>query len=282
VPGKPICLAWNQRTFTYNVHSLGSARTPGTAEFDAIDAAFNSWRDVAARCSDFQFYKGPLLNAVKVGYDPSSSGNRNIITFREVACRDVVSASDACWSQDNCGNTYNCWNHDDGIIALTTATFSFKTGIIYDADIEFNAAPQSGGRQLLFTAVDDPLCVSEDEQTPNCVATDIQNTLTHEIGHVLGLDHVLIPFSTMEPTANLGEKHKRIIDAGTQAGFCDTYPPDLPATQCDLEVNRKAIRASTAQSPLFRVAGCSATSGNATHLWLIGVFLLLLRVTKVG
>jgi hypothetical protein len=221
-----------------------------------------------------------LLNQVKVGYDPTSSGNRNIITFRETVCRDVVQADDPCWSQDTCGNAYNCWNHDDSIIGLTTATFSFKTGTIYDADIEFNAAPQFGGRQLLFTTVDDPPCVSEDTMTSSCVATDIQNTMTHEIGHAIGLDHVSITLSTMEPTALLGETHKRIIDLGTQAGFCDTYPAGLPATQCGSGTLRRAISASTAQSPIFRVTGCGS-AGGAVAFGPLVLLLLALRRTKV-
>ena len=56
------------------------------------------------------------------------------------------------------------------------------------------------------------------------MATDIQNTMTHEMGHAMGLDHVAEPLSTMEATAPMGETQKRIIDVGTAAGFCDAYP----------------------------------------------------------
>ncbi len=60
----------------------------------------------------------------------------------------------------------------------------------------------------------------------------MQNTATHEFGHVVGLDHVGELDSTMEATAPPGETHKRIIDAGSAAGFCDAYPRGLPPTQC--------------------------------------------------
>ena len=49
---------------------------------------------------------------------------------------------------------------------------------------------------------------------------------------MVGLDHVDVPGSTMEPTAPPGETHKRIIDVGSAAGFCDAYPRGLPPTQC--------------------------------------------------
>jgi hypothetical protein len=80
--------------------------------------------------------------------------------------------------------------------------------------------------------------------------------MTHEIGHAMGLDHVFEPLATMEATAPLGETHKRIIDMGTAAGFCDTYPRGLPPTQCtEFGVSSKKLSAQSAGT------GCAAASG---------------------
>ena len=47
VPGKQLCLAWSVRDFTYHVDVAGSARTPQTSEFVAIDTAYLTWQTLA-------------------------------------------------------------------------------------------------------------------------------------------------------------------------------------------------------------------------------------------
>ncbi len=67
-----------------------------------------------------------------------------------------------------------CWEHGWATIGLTTTTFSFSNGIILDADIELNASQPGGDLGFLFTTVSSPLC--EGLPSPECVATDLQNT----------------------------------------------------------------------------------------------------------
>ncbi|WP_375766329.1 hypothetical protein NR798_32150 [Archangium gephyra] len=228
VPGRPFCVVWPVRDYVYRVDAAGSLRTPGDSEFAALDAAFSSWRAVSGTCSDFTFTRGPDIQHPRVGYVRDSQDNENVITFREVDCNDIVPPEDPCLEDDTCANTYACWDHGGAVIGLTTTTFSFRTAYILDADVEFNAS--TNGRGFLFTTVDSPLC--DGEQSTDCVVTDVQNTATHEFGHVVGLDHVSEIGSTMEATAPPGETHKRIIDAGSAAGFCEAYPRGLPPTQC--------------------------------------------------
>lgn len=230
-----ICVTWSRRTLTYRVDAAGSARTPGDAEFTAIDQAFASWQAVSDGCSDFQFERGPRLADGKVGRGTESE---NYLTFRETDCGDVVAVSDPCLAAGTCGNQYRCWDHSSGTIGLTTVTYSTRTGIAVDADIEFNAAG------FLFTTISSPACLAGQE-APTCSAYDVQNTATHEIGHMVGFDHVDEPTSTMAPTAPLGETTKRVIDDGTAAGFCQTYPRGQPPVPCDeLGVLRSRIIAS--------------------------------------
>jgi matrixin len=231
VPGLPYCVLWPGRDYVYRLDAAGSRRTPGDSEFAALEAAFASWRAVSATCSDFTFTRGPDIQNPRVGYVRNSqdpNANENVITFREVDCNDIVPPDDPCIESDTCANTYACWDHGAAVIALTTTTFVFRTAYILDADVEFNASVN--GRGFFFTTVDSPMC--EGAQATDCVVTDVQNTATHEFGHVVGLDHVFEIGSTMEPTAPPGETHKRIIDAGSAAGFCQAYPRGLPPTQC--------------------------------------------------
>ena len=244
VPGRdgeaPLCITWNKREFTYVVDSAGSSRTPGDSEFVAIDAAFASWQAVSDTCSDFQFLRGNRLSRVQIG---RGSESENAIVFRETTCRLAALPNDACQADGSCANKYACWDHSDFTIALTTTTFSVKTGAIYDADIELNAAPHVDNSSFLFTTISSPPC-EEGKEAVTCVASDIQNTLTHEIGHAVGFDHVDVAGSTMEATASVGETQKRIIDFGTARGFCSTYPRGQPAVQCDeLAQLRKTIDA---------------------------------------
>ncbi|HYO59888.1 myxosortase-dependent metalloprotease, MXAN_2677/MXAN_2678 family [Archangium sp.] len=228
VPGRPFCVVWPGRDYVYRLDAAGSRRTPGDSEFAALEAAFASWRAVSSTCSDFTFTRGPDIHNPQVGYVKDSQVNENVITFREVDCNDAVPPEDPCIETDTCANDYACWDHGAAVIGLTTTTFGFRTGYVLDADVEFNASRD--GKGFLFTTVDSPRC--EGAQSSDCVAADIQNTATHEFGHVVGLDHVSENGSTMEPSAPPGETHKRIIDSGSAAGFCDAYPRGLPPTQC--------------------------------------------------
>jgi uncharacterized protein (TIGR03382 family) len=108
----------------------------------------------------------------------------------------------------------------------------------------------------VFTTVDSPPCVY-DKYAPDfgfnqsCVATDVQNTLTHELGHAFGLDHTTYAGSTMNATAPAGETSKRSLDQGTSQFICDVYPKGAPARDCVI---------STVDQELGQKAGCSATS----------------------
>lgn len=255
VPGKPMCLMWLAREYVYHQDGAGSLRTPRDSEFAAVDAAFDSWRALSATCTDYRFTRGADVVRPAVGYDQESDTNQNVVTFRETSCFDVVPDNDDCVLDDSCGNAYSCWEHGFATIALTTTTFSFRNGAILDADIELNASQPGGDTGFLFTSVSHPPC--EGLPNPECVSTDIQNTVTHEIGHAMGLDHVLSPLSTMEATAPPGETHKRIIDMGTAAGFCDTYLRGLPPTQCtEPAVVSKQLSAQTVGT------GCAVAPGS--------------------
>jgi hypothetical protein len=269
VPGQPLCLNWLSREFVFHVDSAGSLRTPRDTEFPAIDASFDTWRTLSATCSDFTFVRGEDVSRPKVGY-VLGGDNLNILTFRETACQDVVPFDDPCIEAETCANDYSCWEHGDLTIGLTTTTFSNKNGIILDADIEMNASQPGGTLGFLFTVVSSPIC--EGLPNPDCVATDLQNTLTHEIGHAMGLDHVFEPLSTMEASAPPGETQKRVIDAGTAAGFCDTYPRALPPTQCtEHGLSSKKLSALSAGT------GCAAAPGALLPGVLLGAWALWLR-----
>jgi hypothetical protein len=261
-----LCVTWADRNFDYRVDQDGSARTPGETEFTAIDAAFATWQAVSDTCSEFKFIKGARIANGKVG---RGTETENLVIFRETNCRDVVMPSDTCLADGSCGNVHRCWDHSDGTIGLTTVTYSTRTGIAVDADVELNASA------FLFTTVNSPPCELGREAV-TCVAYDVQNTVTHELGHAVGFDHVGDPASTMAATANVGETAKRVIDVGTASGFCQTYPRGQPPVPCDeLAVLRSRIVARNTGT--FGMNCVASTSAAGPALVLAALWLLRAR-----
>lgn len=257
VPDREVCLFWPERRVALVAQAAGSARTPGETEFSALEAAVETWARKSRQCSDFALGVAGRSESTEVGYVQGGQ-NENLVLYREARCGDVVPAADSCPAEGGCGNLYNCWEHGEGILALTTTTYSVRTGALVDADVEMNAAP------WLFTTVASPAC-AEGQDATTCVSTDVQNTLTHELGHVLGFDHVEDPSSTMAATAPPGELSKRLIDPGTGTGFCVAYPAGLPTPPC----GGPAVARIVAQSRGSPGCGASGGEGAASLLaWL--------------
>jgi hypothetical protein len=114
------------------------------------------------------------------------------------------------------------FNEDSGLLGTTTlaATFSFFQGsgenlTFTDSDIAFNP---------VFD-----LTTSGEEG-----AFDLQGVLTHESGHMLGLDHSGIVSSVMSPFAIRDQVDQRVLQYDDIAGILEIYPapsgPETPAT----------------------------------------------------
>lgn len=266
------CLYWTEgQNITWKANGSGDPETPGDTEFDAMRLAFAEWNKHLTDCGNLLFVEGARTSSHQIGWKRDASvTNENILLFRQTSCSDVVPPSDSCWADDagadGCGNKWDCWEHQSAAIALTTTTYEPQSGRILDSDVEFNSAPTSTSLGFLFTTVDSPTCTAGNYST-NCVAWDIENTLTHEIGHMMGLEHTSNPGSTMNPTAPPGELSKRELDPGTASFVCTVYAKGETTHDCVIKPVSSKLGSV--------VTGCSC--GSAGGVALVPLLLLLLR-----
>jgi hypothetical protein len=180
--------------------------------------------------------------------------------------------------------------HDPSAIGLTTVMYVNTPGLpgdgtILDADIELN--------NVNYTFTTDPV---NGMARPGTMLADLENTLTHELGHVQGLahtcwDHVsplppldnngnpipdcndpnlppIVTSATMFPYATMeGETSKRNLSPDDVDGVCDVYMPLKGKLGCYPEIDGGACSAAPAQRraewPLAPLAGALAVVGVA-------------------
>lgn len=219
------CLGWPAGTVEFRQNVAGAPEA-GDAGFLAMDHALETWATAMSGCGNLTLRMGTPTTSRTTGFDdhPGAS-NENILLFRTRLCDDVIALSDPCHGQGTCGNEHDCWEYNAGTLAITTTTYNVRTGKLYDADLEMNAA------RYLFTTLDAPPCTGLGQT--GCVSTDVQNTVTHELGHALGLDHSPDSRSTMFAGAELGETSKRVLDDGSVEFVCTAYPAGRPSMDCD-------------------------------------------------
>jgi hypothetical protein len=166
------------------------------AEAD-VRAAFLAWEDVP--CSDMTFPLQAIEPGLRAGYSQSGE-NRNVVVALSVA-----------------------WPYDPGAIAITTSAYDTRSGVVVDADIELNA------EHFDFRRVDDAC-------DPKSGTMDLRNTVTHEAGHIIGLDHPprssRYEETTMFASAPPCETKKQSLEEDDVDGLCSIYPIGNPTRQC--------------------------------------------------
>jgi len=108
-------------------------------------------------------------------------------------------------------NTSGFFPGSSGIVAITPVWF-FSSGSITDADILFN------GSQFTFTT------------DAASSAMDVEDVVTHELGHLLGLDHSGIVGATMYPFVSGNVTAHRSLSADEGNGMRDAYPAGASAS----------------------------------------------------
>jgi hypothetical protein len=206
-------LFWNRNCLTYTFNNQVFARVPSGEAFvrATFKASYQTWADVhtnppqGVECgvrSDAPFL---VAQAAAVSETTTSEfrydqPNESIVVLRTPT--EWASLDD----------------HDRNALALTLLWHDKKTGEILDVDMELNGGAGSFG-----------------DCSTGCGGlrdgVDLQNTVTHEAGHLLGLGHSDVPGSTMQAsTTRSGEITKRSLEADDEKGYCALDLPNGPCT----------------------------------------------------
>ena len=232
----PIPIYWQEDCVVFHINELGTGDVPFDEASSAIRDSFESWDSVS--CSSLSLVYGGLTNEDRVGYySCDPAQNANVVMF-------IASG----------------WNHQADALALTSVTYDMTTGVIVDADIELN------DQNFNFTTTD----------LAPMVRIDLQNTITHEIGHLVGFDHTTEAEATMFGTAPPGETIKRDLHQDDIDGLCSVYSTPTGAT-CSAATGYFS-RPSAAPGDACEVVddcACNAAATNTTTSYLATLLVCL-------
>ncbi len=139
------------------------------------------------------------------------------------------------------------WKYNVDAVATTVITITRSTHQIIEADIAFNV------KHTAFAIVG---------ATAESARFDVQNTMTHELGHALGLAHNDLPATVMYPSGKPGDVSKRALADDDVKGLQYLY----------------GAPAAVAPAPEEVARGCSATG--AAPIAMLAVLLVAVMRKK--
>jgi hypothetical protein len=168
-------LFWESGCVFVTIDSAGTTAIAGDDELPAIQASIDVWNNATQSCS----YLDVMVSgrqALEVGRDKPTP--INLIKFRDTTWGRPASGKDPARA------------YDPQAAGLTTVIFvddgGARDGAIVDADVEING-------------VNFAISINGASLHQGGIRAELQNTLTHEIGHLHGLEHPCLTDSSEGP-----------------------------------------------------------------------------------
>jgi hypothetical protein len=280
-PTQGACLWWPTKQVPYHMNASGfhSGACADGPEAVAKNQSFRAWS--APACTDFTFIDGGDTPGTVVGND-----GENRILVRQGACSAGCSAA-----------TCNCWEHgaNSRTIALTTVTFQTTDGKILDADMELFSWDGTGTGALSVSVgpgtegwyfscgTAGPPCQRYGDA--GCLYIDLGHTVTHEAGHMLGLDHpcAYSQLGTQVGTPGCAETDAIMFASANPGDTRRTLTPDDQNGVCAIYPRGNAVDKETgcfgqaAQQQTAGNGGAGCASAGAGELALLSLVPLALR-----
>jgi len=185
-------LFWKSRDISYKINPSG-AGVPLAEAVGAVKRAFFTW--ASPSCTDVYFSFAGLTSTTSSNLTLGSGTSPDL---------DNVIVWHANWPPAG----VNDGSVTADMVSLTTLIYIADTGEIADADIDLN------GNSKFWTTSDDR----------TKVVYDIQDVMTFEVGHLLGLGNSGHPDATMYPDLKEGDLKKRDLHQDDIDGLCFIYP----------------------------------------------------------
>lgn len=145
--------------------------------------------------------------ALRNGFERWSRLSCSSLSFRYAGAAQYITTSD---NQNSVGWLTD-WppSYGQDALAVTIPAANERTGEMYDADIAFN-----------------PNKTFSIDNTPDTI--DVESVMTHEVGHLLGLDHSATFDATMFFATGPNELYRRSLHDDDIQGACAIYPNGRP------------------------------------------------------
>jgi hypothetical protein len=200
--------------------SLDSSRASGMSPnqiIKSVTAAAHTWSTDAVSCPSGGVTTNPSLEIVPTvaqataAPPPAAWDGRNSVIFRTDS-----------WSRSGKPPTVPADDFPFEALAVTTVTARLD-GHIVDVDMEVNGVNKN------WMNLDPGVSVPFDHGDTKEVF-DLQNALTHEFGHFIGLDHTCFIPSDANPNVSAQGKIRPQDDQGNPVPDCDSAPESIVNT----------------------------------------------------